>query len=138
MQRVLHQYEDCELTGVPPHGLRSEVRYVCETGVETRLQEGHAETEWVTLRTTRAHDGYGNVTLEANHGVVGQGPDGSSACPACTAPAGTASGACGPDCLGVSVHAAVGRSRATRARSGSSDGAAVPLRRATQASLRYE
>ncbi len=100
IQRVLHQHENCALTGVPTQGLRIDVRYVCQTGTETLLQEGRPEAEWVTLRTTAAYDGYGNVTASSSLGVVGMGPHGTDACAPCTAPEGTVSGACGADCLG--------------------------------------
>ncbi len=100
----VHEYDDCPLADVPSAGLRLPVRYACKVASETVLQEGRPAAEWVTLRHTQRYDGYGNVTLATNHGVVGMGRGGDAGCGACTAPDGTRSGACGAQCLGDEAY----------------------------------
>jgi len=65
-------YEDCPVAEVPGN-LEPPVRHVCQTAAETVVQEGLAPAAWVTTRTQQTWDGYGNVTLSANLGVVARG-----------------------------------------------------------------
>ncbi|MFT3926508.1 MAG: SpvB/TcaC N-terminal domain-containing protein [Myxococcales bacterium] len=106
VQQQTLEYADCPLADVPAAGLRLAVRNVCEVASKTVLQEGRPDAEWATLLQTQAYDGYGNVTLSVNHGVVGMGPNGADACAPCIAPQGVNSGACGAECLGDEAYAA--------------------------------
>lgn len=64
-------YADCPLAEVPE--TTPAIRFVCLTAAETRVQEGAPAAEHVTLRRFSEHDGHGNVTLEADLGVVAIG-----------------------------------------------------------------
>jgi len=101
IQKVTTVYDDCDVAGVPDSGLLFDVRYVCPTEMGTELREGLAESEWVHLKKTMAYDGYGNVTLEVDHGVVAIGDGG---CGASTRAAGEYGAPAGDDCLGDEMY----------------------------------
>ena len=95
IQLVEHAYGDCLLTGIPDEGLAFPIRFICQTEERTTEREGRPQNEWVTTRETSAYDGYGNVTLKADLGVVTIGGGGCGACN------GDDFGEpCGVDCLG--------------------------------------
>ena len=100
-----HAYGDCALTGVPNAGLAFPVRHLCLTDTTRILKEGAPAAEWATTRITYAYDGYGNVTLTSNLGVVHMGaPEAQLACGACDRPEGTFGAACGPTCTGDEAY----------------------------------
>lgn len=91
---------ECPVDQVP-EGLAIAVRHLCEQETTRIVQEGAPPEGWYTLRTEQLHDGFGNVIVAREHGVVHRGPPESPApCGPCTTPEGTSSGACGPQCLG--------------------------------------
>ncbi len=105
LQEVRYGYERCEVAQAESFdaGYPYPVGYACEVSQATTLKEGRLASEWVTLLTERRYDDYGNVTLDANLGVV---PSEVGACEPCTAPPGTFSGACGPECHGDEEYVA--------------------------------
>ncbi|NOZ87439.1 MAG: hypothetical protein GXP49_14440 [Deltaproteobacteria bacterium] len=88
-------YGDCEVAGVPDQGLRFPVRFICLKAEEVEGREGRPQSEWPVVRTEYAYDGYGNVVLESQLGVVTMG---GGACQPCSA--GGFAVPCGPQCLG--------------------------------------
>ncbi len=91
-------YESCPLAEVPAEGsLRLPIRWMCVTEELEIVQEKAAEAEWATLQTTRAYDGYGQLTGESRFGLVHRGsPESPVACGAC----GEGFGPCGSECSG--------------------------------------
>jgi hypothetical protein len=82
--------EATSMTSVP-------VVWICETQKDSVIQEGAPESEWRTVRTEKAYDRYGGMTLATSHGVVNLGPpERPSACGVCAA----GSGPCGATCTG--------------------------------------
>ncbi|MCP4592631.1 MAG: hypothetical protein GY842_18005, partial [bacterium] len=78
------EYGDCSVAEIPTSGLRLPVRHICQVARQIVHQEGAGENEWATTRTERSYDGYGNVTLSANLGVINMGsPDNPSSCASC-------------------------------------------------------
>ncbi len=65
-----YEYADCPVAEIPAD-VQPPVRYVCQTAEQTTWKEGLPEARWVTTRKERAWNGYGNVTREADLGVVG-------------------------------------------------------------------
>lgn len=105
MQRTETTYADCPVTlpdGIDPLSLDLPVRSICQTAQETVLQERAPESEWVTTRSEMTYDGYGNVTLEANYGVVEIGGGG---CDAGQRPSDAFGAPGGVDCLGDEMFA---------------------------------
>ena len=101
LSEVRTTYGDCALAEVPADGLAWPVRYVCELEATTVHEEGAASSEWVTTRSQSTYDGYGQVTLAAELGIVSLGaPESPQACGACGADGSGEGGACGPGCLG--------------------------------------
>ncbi len=71
-------YGECALAGVPSpaelEGLgRPVVRFVCPLREDREVIEGGEAAASVTLREEKTFDGYGNVTVMANLGVVARG-----------------------------------------------------------------
>jgi RHS repeat-associated protein len=94
-------YEDCKVAEVPSTGSLFPVRFVCATLHTTLRKEGASENEWATIETRSEYDGYGNVTHNAELGVVQRGsPDAPRACPPCERGSDAFGAACGPACLG--------------------------------------
>lgn len=88
---------DCALQGVPPEGLRFPVRHICRLAETTEIREGSDDpATWVTTEVRYSYDGYGNVALERDLGVVAVG---GGACSACD-DLGLYGRPCGPQCLG--------------------------------------
>ncbi len=79
LNTVATTYEDCPVAEIID-GAEYDVRYLCPTATETTTQEGQPEEEWVVTRSESTFDGYGNVTLSANHGVVSIGGQGCGSC----------------------------------------------------------
>jgi len=98
-----NEWGDCPVAGVPEQGLRFPVRHICRLSETTELREGLADpARWVTSEVHYAYDGYGNVTLASDLGVVSIGGGG---CPQCAEP--WLFGApCGPECLGDEQYTA--------------------------------
>ncbi|MDH5490435.1 MAG: hypothetical protein OEY14_00530, partial [Myxococcales bacterium] len=95
---VQHRYEDCPLAEIPASGLRLPIRYVCHTGTTRIVQEGAAESEWATLQIDQSYDGYGQLTLSSDQGLIHHGPPSA---PVACGPCGADSiGPCGDSCLG--------------------------------------
>lgn len=98
LQTTTSTYADCPLADVPDSGsLRTPLLYACLVEEEMVLQEKRPAAEWVTKRQTFTEDGFGNRSLEENHGVVAIGGAG---CGPCTRPEGTTGAPCGEQCLG--------------------------------------
>ncbi len=72
LSETTSRYGECAVAEVPA-GVTPPVRYVCPQGQEVVVKEGAVASEWVTLRTETTYDGYGNVTMSADHGVVARG-----------------------------------------------------------------
>jgi RHS repeat-associated protein len=87
-----NDYDDCPLAEVP--ATEPAIRFVCMTGASTVIAEDAPAAEHVTVREESTYDGYGNITLSANLGVVSVG---GSGCAPCQDDAG---GACGAACTG--------------------------------------
>ncbi|MCP4541191.1 MAG: hypothetical protein GY832_29000 [Chloroflexi bacterium] len=84
LQREEIEYGECSVAEVPSSGLRLPVRYICQTARQVVHQEGASETDWATTRAERSYDGYGNITYNADLGVLNMGsPDNPSSCPTC-------------------------------------------------------
>lgn len=92
---IRNTFDDCPLAEVP--ATSPAIRFVCQTASETRVIEGAAAAEHVTLREESTFDGYGNVTLSANLGVV---ETGSGECAPCEREADVFGAACGAECRG--------------------------------------
>lgn len=92
LRERVRAYEDCPVAEVPA-GLERPVRHICEVAVEDVLKEGAEPAAWQTLRTTKRFDGYGNVVVESNEGVVG-------ACAPCDRDPDVFGAPCGPECRG--------------------------------------
>ncbi len=93
----VHEHADCPVAGLPPAGLLFPVRHVCEEAETTEHREGLADAgAYLSTRKETVYDGYGNVALTADLGVVAKG---GGACAPC-ATAGYAGTPCGPQCLG--------------------------------------
>jgi RHS repeat-associated protein len=89
-------YADCAVADVGA----ADVRWACAASTTTIHQEGRPQDEWLTTQTDYEYDGYGNITLTTQHGVVHTGPpQAPGACPAC-ADDGLFGGYCGAMCLG--------------------------------------
>ncbi|MEZ4328845.1 MAG: toxin TcdB middle/N-terminal domain-containing protein [Polyangiales bacterium] len=98
LREVRNTYTTCAVDEVGTPDPEFPVRFVCPETVTTILQEGAASTAWVTTQTSYEHDGYGNVSLETQAGVVHRGPpEAPTACAACGA---NVYGACGAQCIG--------------------------------------
>jgi RHS repeat-associated protein len=94
-------YEDCDVAGVPTTGLALPVRFICSTATELTVQEGAPVTDWRTTRMERTYDGYGNVIVDDNLGVVSTGdPAAPAGCAACTLSADEFGLPCGNTCTG--------------------------------------
>ena len=97
-----NSYSDCPLTQIPSPetmqaaGLRP-IRYVCSTRQRKTHQEGAPEEQWRITESTSDYDGYGNVTLSAELGVVSTGSD---ACAPCTRDESVFGAPCGAQCVG--------------------------------------
>ncbi len=67
-------YEDCPLAGIDNAALvaagRHAVDFPCMTAQETTIKERRPQSEWKTTRTENTYDGYGNITMVHNLGVV--------------------------------------------------------------------
>ena len=74
-------YEDCDVAEVPD-GTELPVRHICQTATRTTIMERASASEHVVTESRSAYDGYGNVTLQSNLGVVSVGGAGCGACPA--------------------------------------------------------
>jgi len=73
-------YADCPLE-VDDSGLLFDIRYWCVVQQDVVEQDGVDASDWRTIRTTMAYDGWGQVTTETMHGVVAiGGADGGSEC----------------------------------------------------------
>ncbi|MBI5544108.1 MAG: VCBS repeat-containing protein [Deltaproteobacteria bacterium] len=96
LQLVTNEYGECPLTGVPAAGLDFPVRYVCQASETTEQREGLDSSQWARVRKEYEYDGYGNVSLEANLGVV---TIGGGACAPCSGTEYTGT-PCGSGCLG--------------------------------------
>lgn len=95
------EYSDCDVDGVPSSGLLFDVRHLCLTAETTVRQEGAAPVDWVTLRTTYAHDGFGQTVREARLGVEHRGGlDAPVDCGACVRSPDGFGEACGAGCEG--------------------------------------
>ncbi len=106
LQRESVEYDDCEVAEIPGSGLRLPVRYICETGRQSVMQEGLQESEWVTTRSEQEHDGYGNVIKSSSLGVIHLGPPESPAeCAACSGSGDTFGKPCGASCTGDEQYA---------------------------------
>lgn len=92
-----NEYEDCALSGLPASGLRFPIRFVCNTATEEISQERAPEAEWVRTRSEREYDGYGNVLVSSQLGIVGIG---SGGCGPCSREDGEFGDPCGADCSG--------------------------------------
>ena len=79
LKEVQNHYDDCEVAGVPVIA-ETPIRYVCQVGTTEIIKEDRPEAEWVTIAKTKEFDGYGNVTLESDHGIVSIGGQGCGAC----------------------------------------------------------
>ncbi|MCA9514459.1 MAG: VCBS repeat-containing protein [Myxococcales bacterium] len=97
IQFVQNTFEDCPLTGIPTSGLRFPIRFTCQTAVETQIREGRPEAEWAHLMQTSEYDGYGNVVVMVDHGVVAIGAGGCGTSELTAGENGQPSGA---DCTG--------------------------------------
>ena len=99
---TINVYELCAVDDVPVSGLDFPVRFVCKTASETIVKNGAPATEWATVRSEYAYDGYGNRILEANLGVTAIGGAG---CEACSRDADVFGAPCGAQCLGDERYA---------------------------------
>ena len=88
------EYADCPLAQVPGNLPDLQVRWQCAVAERTTIKEGLAEAQWYETETRMSHDGYGNVTRQANLGVV------AGNCGACDRDAGVFGTPCGPQCVG--------------------------------------
>lgn len=96
------KYDDCDVEGAPTDGLRFDVRFICELERTTVLQEGAEPARWVTTRRQQEYNGFGQLKLEADLGVIHHGaPGAASQCSEQCARDGAAFGlACGAQCTG--------------------------------------
>lgn len=94
------EYGDCDVAGIP-EGTEFPIRYICSLATERVIKEGRPEAEWVRTRQETTYDGYGNMTLSADLGVVsvGDGP-----CEPCDRPEGEFGEYCGAQCLGDETY----------------------------------
>ncbi len=95
LSETVNTFDDCPLEEVP--ATSPAIRYICQTAVDTRLMEGAAAAEHVLLRNENTYDGYGNVVLQANLGVV---ETGSGGCAPCEGDSETFGAPCGAECRG--------------------------------------
>ncbi len=95
---IANTYADCPLAEVPD--TTPAIRYICQTATDTRVMEGASAAEHVLVRQETTYDGYGNITLSANLGVV---ETGGGACAPCEGGAETFGAACGAACRGDEV-----------------------------------
>jgi RHS repeat-associated protein len=98
LNSVRTSYDDCPIAEVPNSDLSVKVRWVCPTEEWTVQQERASEDEWVSVKTEKEYDGYGNVARMSELGVVNRGtPESPKACGAC---ADADDVACGEACAG--------------------------------------
>ena len=77
---------------------RKPIGFPCEVAKETIIKEGATPDQWITKQTRmRYEDGYGNVTVLAQEGVVAVG---GSGCAPCERAEGVFGAPCGNQCLG--------------------------------------
>ncbi|MCB0968039.1 MAG: VCBS repeat-containing protein, partial [Ilumatobacter sp.] len=76
---------------------RRPIGYACEVRTEAVVKEGAESSAWVTTETRMAYDGYGNVGLMSELGVVSVG---GGACQPCQRAAGDFGAPCGNQCAG--------------------------------------
>jgi RHS repeat-associated protein len=76
---------------------RRPIGYACEVSTETVTKEGTEASEWVTTQTQMSYDGYGNVALMSELGVVSVG---GGSCEPCQRAAGDFGAPCGSQCTG--------------------------------------
>ncbi|MEL6180701.1 MAG: toxin TcdB middle/N-terminal domain-containing protein, partial [Myxococcota bacterium] len=81
LSEIHYTYSECDVDQVPA-GTELPVRHICQTATETTLKEGAASSAWVVTRSSSAYDGYGNVTLSHDEGVVSIGGQGCEPCAA--------------------------------------------------------
>jgi RHS repeat-associated protein len=95
------EYADCDVDQIPSSGLSLPIRFICPVSEERTIQEGRPAAEWVTTRNDMSYDGYGNLILSENHGVVSMGdPASPSGCAASTLAAGEFGMPYGSTCVG--------------------------------------
>lgn len=94
-------YDDCPVADFPGNGKIADklfpVRFIClkkTIGIE---KEGLEESRWVTVSSENKYDGYGNVVLSKNLGVVSVGGKG---CDECKYSEDVFGEPCGSSCLG--------------------------------------
>jgi len=80
IRRESNTYETCDLSQVPtPDTLLAQDRFAiyfpCMKSMSTVIEEGAPQADWVTTMVDYDYDGYGNITLTTDHGVVGQDGD---------------------------------------------------------------
>ncbi len=90
-------YDDCEVAEVPD-GTEFPVRFICPVAMRGVSMEGAAQSEWITVESAYAYDGYGNVTRSNNQGVTSVG--GGSCEPCGDRDAEDFGRPCGSQCLG--------------------------------------
>lgn len=97
IQVIRNEYADCPVAGIPDEGLDKPIRSVCLTDEWTEHREGLVdESRWVMERSEKRYDGYGNVSLDIEHGIVSVGGAGCGPCDG----SGLYGEPCGPSCLG--------------------------------------
>ncbi|MEL6178368.1 MAG: toxin TcdB middle/N-terminal domain-containing protein, partial [Myxococcota bacterium] len=100
LSHVTHTYDVCEVDGVP-NTTELPIKHICKTRTETLLQEGTSADRHTLTRESYRYDGYGNVTLNRNEGVVSTGGGGCAPCEGRDAD--TFGAPCSAQCLGDEI-----------------------------------
>jgi len=99
------EYADCDVDAIGAGPWRLPIRFICSVADEVTHQEGAPVADWKTVRTEREYDGYGNVVLESQLGVVFTGdPAAPAACEACTRDPGLYGAPCNASCEGDEMY----------------------------------
>ena len=101
--RTFGDDSECPVAEVPTNAElialgRKPIGFACEVLQTKEIKDGAAPDQWVTTRSRMSYsDGYGNVDLLSEEGVVAVG---GSGCAPCARPDGTFGEPCGEQCLG--------------------------------------
>ena len=70
LEQISYTYSECPVAGLETAKAKAEVKHICVTRTDIEVSEGDAKAT-VKMRSESTYDGYGNVTLQVDLGVVG-------------------------------------------------------------------
>ena len=79
LSETRNTYDDCPVAELE-EGTELPIRHICKTAVDVIIKEGQEDERWVRTRSESEYDGYGNVTLQSERGVISIGGGGCAPC----------------------------------------------------------